>query len=178
MQVSKVLLELADREAIRDVILRYARSVDRVDENLMRSVYWEDAVDDHGNFQGKVSDFIAHVIPRLKTLDQTVHLIGNVLIEIHGDAAAVESYFQAYHRHPNASGTPRDIVIAGRYMDRMEKRGGEWRIAYREVIWDWYRQYEDSGDWANPPRGHYQTHHFPNDNSYKVFDTVRTGAFK
>ena len=175
MQVDKVLLELADREAIRDVIMRYARSVDRVDADLMRSTYWEDAIDDHASFKGTAQDFVDYVIPRLKSNDQTAHLIGNILIEMKGDAAAVETYFQAYHRHRDVSGTPKDMVIGGRYIDRMEKRSGEWRIAYREVVWDWYRAYADSGDWGNPPRGHYETHHYPDDPSYKVFGALAGG---
>jgi hypothetical protein len=39
--------QLADRKAIRHCLLRYARGVDRIDEDLLRSVYWEDATDEH-----------------------------------------------------------------------------------------------------------------------------------
>jgi SnoaL-like domain len=43
--------ELADREAIRDCLYRYSRGVDRCDEDMLRSVYWEDAFDDHVLFR-------------------------------------------------------------------------------------------------------------------------------
>ena len=32
-----------------------------------------------------------------------------------------------------------DFWVGGRYMDRMEKRAGAWKIAYRVGITDWMR---------------------------------------
>ena len=51
-EVSQLLAELADREAIRDCLHRYCRGVDRCDEDMLRSAYWEDAHDDHVVFAG------------------------------------------------------------------------------------------------------------------------------
>ena len=68
------------------------------------------------------------------------HMIGNVLIEIEGDEAFGEVYFHAYHKVAAPSGEGfEDLVIAGRYIDRYEKRGGEWRFAYRSERNDWSR---------------------------------------
>lgn len=174
MKVDQVQRELADREAIRDLLYRYARGVDRIDAELLHSVYWDDAVDNHSSFNGNAHEFVDWMAPRLKTLEQSSHYIINILIEIHGDVAAVESSFYAYHRRGDAQRGPHDYVIGGRYVDRMEKRDGEWRIAYRKVLWDWYRTYTDSADWANPIGGYpFQTNHRPNDFSYELFEDVR-----
>jgi hypothetical protein len=180
MQVDQVQRELADREAIRDVIMRYARGVDRVDTDLLHSVYWDDAVDDHTSFNGNAHEFVTWMVPRLKAMEQTVHFLGNIFVEIHGNFAAVESAFQAFHRLRDETRGPYDMVIGGRYVDRMEKRSGEWRIAYRKVLWDWYRTYPDSGDWANPVGGYpFRTNHRPGDFSYELFADVRKrGAAK
>jgi hypothetical protein len=35
--------------------------------------------------------------------------------------------------------TEMDLWVGGRYMDRMEKRGGVWKIAYRVGTTDWTR---------------------------------------
>ena len=42
--------QLADREAIRDVAIRYCRGVDRLDVDVLKSAYWPDATDHHGDF--------------------------------------------------------------------------------------------------------------------------------
>jgi hypothetical protein len=39
-------------------------------------------------------------------------------------------------------------VIGGRYLDRMEKRGGEWRIAQRTMLYDWFHDFGLSIDWS------------------------------
>jgi SnoaL-like protein len=166
--------QIVDREAIRDVMMRYARAIDRVDADLLRSVYWPEACDNHGSYNGPVAGFIEWVIPLLASADQTMHTLGNIFIEIEGSAAAVESYFHAYHRFTRADQTRYDSIVAGRYVDRMEKRGSEWRIADRNVVYDWYREYPDSGDWTMPPLGlSFQSNRFPTDISYRTIDGLR-----
>ena len=54
--------QLADREAIRECALRYARGVDRLDADLMKSAYWPDATDDHGRFVGNGWEFAERVV--------------------------------------------------------------------------------------------------------------------
>jgi len=150
--VSQLQPELADREAIRDCLFRYSRAIDRCDEQLLRSVYWPDAIDTHLDFSGNVEQLITWAFPRLRSMDQTMHLIGNILIQLDGAKAAVESYFYGFHR-AEIGGVMRDIIGSGRYLDRFERRGDEWRIAARLVMTDWFREYPDSADWAVGPFG-------------------------
>jgi len=50
--------------------------------------------------------------------------------------ARVESYVTATHvLRPEAGGFR--FVVAGRYVDRFERRGDEWRIAARKLVVDW-----------------------------------------
>lgn len=151
--VSQIREELADREAIKDCLYRYARGIDRCDEAMLRSAYWEDAVDEHMTFKGTREELIAWTMPILRAMDQSQHLIGNVLIEMDGDRARVESYFYGFHRIRGADGKPRDTIGSGRYLDVFERRGDEWRIARRMVVTDWFRDYPDSGDWEVGPFG-------------------------
>jgi len=144
---SQILHELADREAIRECLYRYSRGVDRLDADMIRSAYWPDAVDEHLDFAGNAEEFIAWSFPIMGTMDQTMHMIGNVLMRIEGDRADVESYFYGYHRVNGPDGNKADVIGAGRYLDNFEKRGDEWRIARRFVQTDWFRQYPDSADW-------------------------------
>ncbi|WPH23427.1 nuclear transport factor 2 family protein [Variovorax paradoxus] len=132
------LQDLLDREAIRDCLLRYCRGIDRCDEQALRSAYWEDATDCHGAWNGSAAGFIAQALQKLRQGGRRVHQIGNVLIELHGDAAAVESSFFALQA--TAAQPERETFLCGRYADRFERRGGEWRVAARTVIYDWIEE--------------------------------------
>src|SRR6266542_5294397 len=87
---------LIDREAIREVLYRYCRGADRHDEMILRSVYHSDATDNHGSFKGRAADFVSWIMERGgASFLAGQHLIGNVLINLDGDTADVESVFIA-----------------------------------------------------------------------------------
>ena len=130
-----------DREAIYQQLVRYCRGVDRRDEALLRSVYHEDAHDDHGHYQGDVDGFVAfvkrEVYARFRT---TMHKLGNAWIEVEGDVAHAETYAVAHHVRAEEGGDVDDLVMGIRYLDRFERRDGVWRIARRELRFEWQRQ--------------------------------------
>ena len=76
------LQALFDRESIRDCIFRCCRGIDRADEDALRSAYWPDAVCRHGAHEGSGAEFIAWVLPHLRSGARSHHLIGNILIEL------------------------------------------------------------------------------------------------
>ena len=132
--------ELMDREAIRECMNRYCRGIDRQDEEALRSAYWPDATDRHGAYQGSAAGFIDRALETLATRgERSIHNITNLSIELHGRQAAVETYFLALQRDRDDEGRPRAVFLAGRYVDRFEKRADEWRIAARTVVYDWMR---------------------------------------
>lgn len=147
-KTTQILHELADREAIRECLYRYARGVDRLDAEMVRSAYWPDCIDEHMGFVGNADEFIAWSFPIMGSMDQTMHIVGNVLMTIRGDEAEAESYFYGIHRVNLPDGSKSDVIGAGRYLDTLQKRGDEWRIHYRLVVTDWFRQYPDSADWS------------------------------
>lgn len=152
-KVSEFVEELADREAIRDALMRYCRASDRADEAMLRSVYWPDAQDDHMEFSGDTEEFVAYCIPILSVMRFNMHKVGNVLIVIDGNRAEVESYFHGYHSVPDETGTRHDVFAGGRYLDTFEKRDDEWRILRRFVTVDWFREFPDTGNWEEGPFG-------------------------
>jgi len=153
LTVTQIQAELADREAIKDVLMRYCRGVDRLEDALIRDAYWPDAHDDHLEFSGNVEEFLAYAKPNLQAMRYAQHLLGNILICIDGNKADVETYYQGYQSVPDEAGYRRDIIAAGRYLDTFEKRNDEWRILRRFVLVDWFREYTDSGDWEAGPFG-------------------------
>lgn len=128
---------LWDHMQIEKVLAVYCRAIDRCDHALLQSVYWQDAVEEHGLFNGKAWDFADFIIPLLKGMKVTMHQISNVLIRLDDNRAFVETYVVAYHLLDAADGGQSDMVVGGRYVDRLEKRDGEWRIAKRTFVHDW-----------------------------------------
>lgn len=132
-------LTAEDREGIRQALYFYCRGVDRCDREALSRAYWPEAIDDHGDFVGTVDEFIELIMRSVPSM-RTHHMVGNVLIEEVGPGqAAVESYYQATHRLNGQLHTARDWTLIGRYLDRFERRGGEWRILHRRVVVDWER---------------------------------------
>lgn len=150
---AEAIQALIDKQAIGEVLMRYCRAVDRRDANLMRRVYWPDAIDDHAVFKGNVEQFIAYAFPFMEGV-VTQHAISNIMIDLTGpDAAFSECYFSAFHDFPAEQGRL-ERIVAGRYLDRHERRDGEWRIISRTLAIDGYHERPgnsvwDSGRYAN-----------------------------
>lgn len=129
-----------DRFAIIDLAALYMRGLDRLDGALVEAQFWPDARCEYGIFSGSPADFAAFCMAALKDHARNHHMLGQHLIDfVTPDEAFGEVYYQAYHRVFDDSGAPRDLFIAGRYVDRYERRDGVWKIAYRSELVDWVR---------------------------------------
>ena len=163
--------EILDKQKIYDLLCRYMRGLDRLDRELLRSVYHDDATDDRGFFKGTADEFVDMAIELLKQFDYCSHMIAQALIEVEGDVAFGEIYFHAYHRGTK-DGVEKDLIIIGRYIDRYEKRDGVWKIAHRTELVDLDRTVPSNGEWTKStpeaPRGATA----PDDLSYKR-DVIR-----
>jgi ketosteroid isomerase-like protein len=126
----------AERE-ITQVLYRYCHAVDRHDMAELLSVYHPGAADEHGSYSGTAEGFVAYLDERMPRMYQaTMHVLTNITINVRGDAADTESYVTASHliRVEYGGGL---FWFAGRYIDRFEKRAGEWRIARRVLLRSW-----------------------------------------
>lgn len=128
--------ELIAKHEITELVGRYMRGLDRLDKALIRDTFHDDAETDYGFFKGDADGFANFAYAALQSHLANHHMIGQVNIELEGDTAYGEVYFQAFHRTVIDS-KERDFFVAGRYVDRYEKRGGRWKIAYRSEINDW-----------------------------------------
>ena len=136
--MSDGLQELLDKQAITELCYRYMRGLDRLDRDLLLSVFHPDGWCEYGFVNATPADFIDFAITSLKGHSANQHFVGNILIDLEGDTAYGEVYFNAYHKVAGESGFE-DVIIAGRYLDRYERRDGEWRFAYRSERVDWSR---------------------------------------
>lgn len=143
---------LADRLAIQDVLCRYARGIDRCDVEVLHAVWWPGARADYGNGEVDAGEWSGAVVQALGAMRRTQHFLGNMLIEVDGDRATAETYCRAYHEVDAPDG-PAEMEVGGRYLDRLEKRGGEWRIAHRRYVHDWNRNTPSTAVWDGPLYG-------------------------
>lgn len=146
-----LLRQLMDRNEIQEILARYCRAIDRLDEPMLRSCFHGDSLHDHG-YAGPSEAFCGFALEVLRGCVATHHQLGNISISVRGDVADAESYFTAYHRigdePPAAFGADTaglDLTIGGRYVDRLERRDGVWRIVHRVGVHDWQR-YEPAAD--------------------------------
>jgi hypothetical protein len=130
------LREAADKLEIYDVLARYCRGLDRLDPELVRSVYHEDAMDHHGPFDKLGQEFAPDVVALVReNTDSAMHFLSNVSIELRGEVAWVESYMLALNSH---AGNYQDV--GARLVDRFERRDGAWKIADRLMILEFVRE--------------------------------------
>ena len=143
---------LRDRAQIHEVELRYMRGFDRRDEALLSSAFWPDAQLSYpGAKMYGVKDFAARHWPahaKVSTIHNN-HLLTNEFVEISGDTAHVETYvtqFTTLQDGGSLTGrkSARSHIVSGRYIDRLDRRNGEWRIAVREFIPHFFTE-TDSG---------------------------------
>lgn len=129
-ELERKLRELVDRHEIHQVLLRYARGLDRLDNALVRSCYWDEAIEDHGHFVGTPDDFIRWADGTTLAHTTTQHALLNHVCDLQGDEAFTETYFQ----FTGTRAEPPHFASTGRYVDHFRRRDGEWRIAGRVTI--------------------------------------------
>ena len=171
-EMNQKLTAMLDREEIKAVPHRFARGLDRSDRSLIESCFHADGIDDHGFFKGDAQAFCDWVIEELKKFDSTQHIIATQNVDISGSRALCESYFMAIHIVPNPDGD-KELTVAGRYLDEMEKRDGEWKILMRRCVFDWNRMVDASPLPSRDPDPRYLGKRFPNDDSYTMLASIK-----
>ena len=120
---------LEDRLAIIDCIARHARGCDRHDAVLLTSTYHEDGVDEHGSTINPGPDYAAWANSvHAATSQAHLHNVTTHTCEIDGDVAHAETYVLVAMLSPDGAMA---TLLNGRYIDRLERRDGNWKIAVR-----------------------------------------------
>jgi len=145
-------LELLDKDAIRDVLARVSRGVDRLDAEILRGVYWPDATVNASMFDGPAEDFIAWLLGMgYDPTTGAAHTICNIKIDLDGDTAWGETYFAGYSENRPDGAEPFNNLTVGRYLDQFEKRRGEWRILKRTFAYELSGRLPHHTAWTQPP---------------------------
>jgi uncharacterized protein (TIGR02246 family) len=110
---------LIDRHGILGVLALHSRGVDRGDANLLGAAYHGDATVDYGFFAGTASGFVPILAGAMRAGPPAF------------DRAVSESYVVAY-----VEDGEKQRMVFGRYLDRHERCGGEWRLSHRQYVMD------------------------------------------
>ena len=125
---------MLDKQDIRECLVRFSRGMDRLDREIYMSAFWDDGEMAAGPFVGSPAECWdwASAMHRDWQI-ATHHDLLNTTIDLDGDAAHAETYYLFVARNTDES----VWLAGGRYVDRLERRDGEWRIALRTNAIEW-----------------------------------------
>jgi 3-phenylpropionate/cinnamic acid dioxygenase small subunit len=130
--------ELRDRAAIHDLLMRYARGVDRRDLESVAACFAPDARYEGALGIGSIEVALSALRERMQRYQTTMHFLANQLIELNSDRARCETYALVYHRLAEES-DQEDFVVGVRYVDELARHGDGWWIVHRTAVLEWQR---------------------------------------
>ena len=149
------LQQLLDKDEISSALQRWAHGVARRDWAQVRSIFQDSATDAHGTFDGGTDQMVEWQKVHHEFMEHSVHFTGIPMVEFAGpDLALSQAYVIAFHRYgKDGSQARKDIFgpaaethakpmlshMVGRYIDRFERRDGEWKIAKRVTVFEWVK---------------------------------------
>jgi ketosteroid isomerase-like protein len=131
VETTSLVQELADRQAIADLIHAYCLHFDNNEPDAVAALFTDDAVVDYGPEATPIvgADAIATTIAvgLEQTFLATSHHVSNIQITFDGaDHARSVSYLYAWHRY--VDGSP-DGELWGRYRHSFVRTDSGWRIS-------------------------------------------------
>ncbi len=147
---------MADTLAILALLAAHCRGVDRADGELLTACYWPEATVAYGAFNGSAHEFCGILPQAIRGYRATQHSISNCLIDFAAgpapSTARSETYVTAYHyRDGDGAADAVEMVFFGRYLDRLTRRGQEWKLQHRQVLMDWNRTGPGAFTETGPP---------------------------
>lgn len=126
--------QLADRIALMDVMLRYAKGADERDLELYRSCFTDNVeVVGFGDQTYRGADaWTAYVAEALERFGATQHLLGPQLATVDGDRAHCRTDVQALHFIKDEPGTT--LTLWATYETDMKRIDGDWKISRHQLV--------------------------------------------
>ena len=128
------LEQLLDRQDILDCLIRFCRGMDRFDREVFLSAFHTDAIVAAGPFVGgpeALYDWASKLHEQGQSA--THHNMLNHSCDLDGDVAHTETYYLFVGRNRDDT----NWIAGGRYIDRLERRDGSWKIALRTNAIEW-----------------------------------------
>ena len=128
------LQRLMDEADCRTLLMRYGPAVDWRDRAALATLFWPDAEVDLGVFKGSGAEAPEFLMQNASQSLRRWHVSSSLSLEIDGENAHAESYAVTHAITGDTSVEMASHLFLGRYVDRLEKRDGEWRIASRRYL--------------------------------------------
>lgn len=125
---------LFDEAACRRVLSLYGPSLDWRDSEALARMFWPDAVIDYGFFKGNTEEYVRVFIEIERAAMRPFHLMTLERLTVKGTVGHAESLGVALTIEKAADGTTTARQYWGRYLDKLEKRGEEWRVIRRTYL--------------------------------------------
>lgn len=127
--------DLQDRLAIGALVEDWALARDSGDWEKLRATAHPGATMTTTWFDGGFEEFVTACQASWRRGSRSQHLLGGTSAEINGERALAQTRMSILVR-ASLDGVEVDAICHGRFFDRMEKRGGNWRIGKRSVIYE------------------------------------------
>ncbi|MEX5637017.1 nuclear transport factor 2 family protein [Parafrankia sp. FMc2] len=175
--------ELLDKQDIREVVLRYARGIERLDAETLATAFHDDVIYEHHigapsppySNARELAELIVE-LARKSPLTAKFLTAPSTLIELAGDVAFAESHAIAL----NVFATPEGEVTHWRgirWLDRFERRGS-WKIAHRVILHSGFERYEPAA--PSPASASFhpdsQSRNHPDDLVYHLRERLTPGG--
>lgn len=130
--------EIGARLAIAETLALYCRGIDRCDPDQLAAAFTPDAMIDYGDGAKPIAETIPGLMAGLEPMRLTQHNMSNTVMRIDGEMAKAETHIIALHLIPTPDGEI-ELVVGGRYLDRLVNKDSRWLIAERLYVMDWNR---------------------------------------
>jgi hypothetical protein len=133
--------KLGTRQEIHDLYRRYIWGFDRRDKALTQSAFWPDAQISYGSTTTTVDQFVTvHFAAHDAVSDKALQPVDEMSVDVQGNTAHVVAYLVEFNSLKNG----RSRFSGVRYIDRLDRRNGQWRIAVREVIFEFMTETDNN----------------------------------
>jgi len=127
----------SDRDAVTDVVNRYAYALDGRDWALLDDVFTADAVARYGGpdsprLEGREA-IVSSIRSFLDGCGPSQHLLGNHTVVVDGDVAVATCAARVFHYGAGERATLTPYECFGVYRDRLRRTSRGWRIADRTL---------------------------------------------
>ncbi len=132
--IQSLVRDLADREAIRDLVLRYAHYVWEKDVAAIVGLFTDDGEMDTGDsptIKGK--EALLEAYQRTLAGGEFQPFVHNHVIDLRGDAATGTCYLDL-----RASVDGRSMIGSGQYRDRYDRVGDQWKFSSRRLTMSYF----------------------------------------